>query len=254
MVCVSALRTASVFHNTFTPIYTVAFSRICAISNMDKASIELLFSTNLATIKSFVTTMFDSLKSEIAQVTNENVELQRSLEFSQSEITDLKAKCDFLEEKVISLGDNIPGGTALENRIRIMEDWVRRKNLRITGVAELPNESEQQTTHAVQKLISEKMQVPDTKVLKAYRVSNRDGNNTQRSIVAHLATEQDRNNCLRATAKLKNSNVYVNDDVSSATLAIRRDKMDELKQKRRDGFIAYFSGAKIVSRRHLHKR
>ena len=119
-----------------------------------------------------------------------------------------------------------------------MEDWVRRKNLRITGVAELPNESEQQTTHAVQKLISEKMQVPDTKVLKAFRVNSRDGNNTQRSIVAHLATEQDRNNCLRATAKLKNSDVYVNDDVSSTTLAIRRDKMDELKQKRRDGFIA----------------
>ena len=225
-----------------------------AISDMDKASIELLFSTNLATIKSFVTTMFDSLKSEIAQVTNENVELQRSLEFSQSEITDLKAKCDFLEEKVTSLGDNIPGDNALENRIRIMEDWVRRKNLRITGVAELPNESEQQTTHAVQKLISEKMQVPDTKVLKAFRVNSRDGNNTQRSIVAHLATEQDRNNCLRATAKLKNSDVYVNDDVSSATLAIRRDKMDELKQKRRDGFIAYFSGAKIVSRRKTENR
>ena len=75
-----------------------------------------------------MTTVFYSLKSQIAHVTNENAELQRSLEFSLSEVTDLKAKSDCLKEKFISLGDNISGRPTLESKIRMMEDWIRRKN------------------------------------------------------------------------------------------------------------------------------
>ena len=52
--------------------------------------------------------------------------------------------------------------------------------------------------------------------------------------------------CVRAAPRLKGTNVYINEDVSRATLNIRREKLDELREKRRKGYIAYFSGAKLV--------
>ena len=55
-----------------------------------------------------MTTVFDGLKSERAHLTNENAELQGSLEFSQSEIKDLKAECCFFRKKSLHLKTTSP--------------------------------------------------------------------------------------------------------------------------------------------------
>lgn len=55
-----------------------------------------------------------------------------------------------------------------------------------------------------------------------------------------------RQECLKSASKLKGTDIYLNEDVCKATLDIRRGKLDELKLKRRQGFIAYFSGTNII--------
>ena len=51
------------------------------------------------------------------------------------------------------------------------------------------------------------------------------------------------------SSRLKGITVFVSDDVSEAIAGICMTRLDALKQKRREGFIAYFSGTEIVRRR-----
>ena len=53
---------------------------------------------------------------------------------------------------------------------------------------------------------------------------------------------------LRKAPKLKGTNIFINEDVCKATMEIRKTKLKELKEKREQGFIAYFSGADLITK------
>ena len=223
---------------------------LCSVI-MDRSAIELLFTTNTANTKSFVTAMFDSLKSDVHALRSENHELRRSLEFSQGEIDTLKSKCTNLERQISAVDEATAAVPAIDNRVRVVEDWSRRKNLRITGMPELPNENFEKTTYAVTKLINEKLELPQVKIEKAFRLNRTNASDEPRQILVQMHSESDRVLCLKTSYKLKNTPTFVSDDVSAATMAIRRDKLPELKQKRSQGLIAYFSGAYIKTRQRF---
>ena len=69
-----------------------------------------------------------------------------------------------------------------------------------------------------------------------------------RPVMVRLQTYSQRQEILRSTLKLKGSNIYFNEDVSKATSDIRKSKLQELKEKRSRGLIAYFSGNKIITK------
>ena len=54
--------------------------------------------------------------------------------------------------------------------------------------------------------------------------------------------------CLKSAPKLKGTKIFINEDLSRAALDIRRRKLDELKEKRAQGYIAYFSGINIITK------
>ena len=56
------------------------------------------------------------------------------------------------------------------DRTRVLEDGARCKNIRITGVMEMKNETSEQTKHKVQKLIAEKLQLNNVNISSAFRV------------------------------------------------------------------------------------
>ena len=210
------------------------------ILTMDIEMIESMFRNNSNVMKSFVEILFDKLQKEIREVKEENADLKRSLEFTQAELASVQKK---------EHGASIPRDfSELHERVRILEDRSKSKNLRITGLNELHNENMEQTTHAVQKLVAEKLGQQNVRVKTAFRIGKQNGSSSSREIVAHLSSEQDKTACLKSGRKLKGSNVYVNDDVSYATLQIRKAKLPELKRKREEGLIAYFSGAQIITR------
>ena len=77
---------------------------------MDREYINFFISSNFEFVRSFVTIIFDSLKSDLSNLCKEkNVEiselrgncneLKRSLKFSQHEICSLKTKCDIYVSK-----------------------------------------------------------------------------------------------------------------------------------------------------------
>ena len=108
-------------------------------------------------------------------------------------------------------------------------------------------ETEQILQVNVQKMFKEKMEVqPENASL--YRLETRNNNSRPRGIMVKLKNDYDRRQCLRAAAKLKGTNIYHNEDVSKTTQEIRMTKMQELKDKRQQGYIAYFSGVDIIVR------
>jgi len=138
-------------------------------------------------------------------------------------------------------------------RIRVLEDHGRRNNIRISGLQELPNENTEQTQNITEKMIKDKLAL-DIELESASRIGNPTRNERPRTVIARFKRFPDRNSCLRSSAKLKGSSIYMNEDVSKATLDIRKSKMEELKLKREQGYIAYFSGIDIVSKRRPQQR
>ena len=212
---------------------------------------ELLLSSNLATIKTFVQMMFDSVKDEVKSLREENTELKYSLEFSQSEIDSLKQTVQQQRTQIKSLLDMSENASAVEDRVRSLEDFSRAKNLRISGLPELNGETSEQSRFSVQKLINEKLQVEGVEVKDAYRIGSSTGERSWRPIIAKLESTTQKFKCLKNGKNLKGTSIYINEDLSRATMQIRSSKLDELKRKRDEGYIAYFSGIDIVTRRRI---
>ena len=216
---------------------------------MDETVIRAMFDQNLSSVKTFVQMMYDNLHREIKEVRAENIELKKSLEFSQSEIDTLKKLMPDVrssENTVKTIGIKTDD---LSNRFRLMEDLKRKKNLRITGLPENPGENSEQTQVKVGRLIAEKLQLGNVKIKNAFRAGNT--NILPRPIIAKLVSVDDRNSCSRSFSKLKGSNIYLSEDVSKATLDIRKDKLPLLKEKREQGLVAYFSGTEIVTKQRF---
>ena len=52
--------------------------------------------------------------------------------------------------------------------------------------------------------------------------------------------------CLKAASRLRVTDIYLNEDVSKATMEIRKAKLQEISDKGRQGLSAYFSGTTLV--------
>ena len=132
--------------------------------------------------------------------------------------------------------------------MKATEDQTRRKNLRISGLVEGTKEKDDHTLRAVRKLVDEKLAAPNVKVAKAYRANRSSSNINSWQVIAFMMSESDKFCCPKMNSKLKSISLYLNDDVSGATMAIRTFNLPELYQKRRERFIAYFSVANIICR------
>ena len=246
---------------------------------MDKEALDFILDRNLKTTKSFVQMLFDGLKKELDQLRDENrllrsshesvgvlqeevvklirdnSELKRSLEYSQAELEDLKSGLNDATSKLASFDLEDSSGSNFQERIRIVEDHIRRKNVRISGLPDAHNENSEQSLVKVRELISNKLNAPNVEILSASRIGSFDASSEQpRQIIAKLSSVEDKISCFKNSSKLKGSKIFVNEDVSAATLNIRKSKMNELLQKRKDGFYAYFSGTKIVAKKRTIPR
>jgi hypothetical protein len=128
-----------------------------------------------------------------------------------------------------------------------MEDYSRRNNLIIVGLDEIKEENNEKLHVHVKKLFGEKFQVK-ADIETVHRLGRPDSNRTRATIVK-FKSFVDRQACLRSSAKLKGPRIFLSEDLSRASLEIRKSKLEELREKRRQGFIAYFSGVNIVTKK-----
>lgn len=222
---------------------------------MDSETFKLMLESQERAFKAALDTVVNQMTGQINKLENIVSDLKASLEFSQHEVDGLKSKTKELEKErkedktvieklVLKVKD-------LEDKVTYQEDYSRRKNLRITGLEEQSSETWEQTTAAVTSLLESKLQLPGVILERAHRIGPlRDSK--PRTVVARFTRYSDRDAAIRRGSHLKGSNIYLNEDLSAASLAIKNAQMPRFKQARADGKIAYFRHTKLIIREKLN--
>ena len=194
----------------------------------------------------------------LEKLNKETVDLKISLETSQ----------EIFEKKFQKVNDNLSkqkqkhkedinelwkDNDQLCERLRDLEDRSRRDNLRIDGIAEVENETWEQTEEILQNLFKEKLQLENISVERAHRVGNKEKNN-KRTIVLKLASFKDKLKIISEARKLKGTNISINEDYSKETLEIRKEKWKEVKELRKNGTYAILVYDKVVTKGKYRKQ
>ena len=194
----------------------------------------------------------------LEKLNKETVDLEISLETSQ----------EIFEKKFQKVNDNLSkqkqkhkedinelwkDNDQLCERLRDLEDRSRRDNLRIDGIAELENETWEQTEEILHNLFKEKLELENISVERAHRVGNK-GKNDKRTIVLKLASFKDKLKIISEARKLKGTNISINEDYSKETLEIRKEKWKEVKELRKNGTYAILVYDKVVIKGKYRKQ
>ena len=196
--------------------------------------------------------LFASLSQRIDDQNKLIFDLKYSLEFSQDEIklmekeaTEYRKKFDDQSKLINDLTIKLR-----EQQLRIskQEDHTRKRNIRIDGVEDGPNENWEQTTKKVEQILTDKMKISNIKIDYAHRIKKAENKNGPRTIIARLRHEGDKQNAMKNSHKLKGTNIFINEDFSEETVKKRIQQLPKLKEARKDGKIAYFVGDRLVIR------
>ena len=194
----------------------------------------------------------------LEKLNKETVDLKISLETSQ----------EIFEKKFQKVNDNLSkqkqkhkedinelwkDNDQLCERLRDLEDRSRRDNLRIDGIAELENETWEQTEEILHNLFKEKLELENISVERAHRVGNK-GKNDKRTIVLKLASFKDKLKIISEARKLKGTNISINEDYSKEALEIRKEKWKEVKELRKNGTYAILVYDKVVIKGKYRKQ
>ena len=117
-----------------------------------------------------------------------------------------------------------------------MEDFSRKLNIVVDGLPESREENDEQLQAKIKRLLAERFQVESNFDVVHRLGSMRDPSNERpRSVIVRFKELPSRQACMRSSAKLKGTNIYLNEDLSKASMDILRSKLDELHEKRRQG-------------------
>ncbi|XP_065642310.1 uncharacterized protein LOC136073939 [Hydra vulgaris] len=122
----------------------------------------------------------------------------------------------------------------LNEKIRNLEDRSRRNNLRIEGICEDEVESWDKTEEKVHSFFLQKLGIKSIEIERAHRTGpKKDGRS--RVIVLKLQQYKDKVKILKESARLRGTNIYVNEDFSRETVAIRKKLFAEVKTRGLNG-------------------
>ncbi|KAK3895726.1 hypothetical protein Pcinc_000649 [Petrolisthes cinctipes] len=109
---------------------------------MDLDAIKVLLEAQERTLRSAMDLVVQQQNSKIITMEGTIADLIRSLEFTQVQMLDFKGELNSLQKTESENKAIIEGLKTkideLEKRLNYQEDYIRRHNLRITGIPELP--------------------------------------------------------------------------------------------------------------------
>lgn len=219
--------------------------------------IKVMFEVQQKAYKDIAELLMADMNGKMKSLEQQNQELLHSLEFTQREVDSLKIENKSLKEdlhkvkgelnKVIVFDEKI---RKINDRLDYQEDYSRRNNLRFDGVEEKPNETWEETEDRIQRVLRDKLNLGAVRLERAHRVGPRVplGSNRPRTVVARFTSFGDRQEALRNSSKLKNTHIYINEDLCETSVQLRKAQLPELKKARQEGKIAYFSHTKLIIR------
>lgn len=210
---------------------------------MDSGLLKAMLDSQERAYKAAIDVVVKQMNDQVSKLEKTVSDHTTSLEFTQRELDDLKSEVKKYrrEEREAKIRIGI-----LEEKVNHQEDYNRRKNIRINGVAEGTNgETWEQTATLVTSLLRDKMQLGELVLERAHRVGPR-SDAKPRTVIACFSRFCDREAVMRNARKLKGTNIFVDDDLCPASQAVKNSQMPLLKQARAQGKIAFFRRTKLV--------
>ena len=201
----------------------------------------------------------DNLEQKTKENENTISDIEKSIEFTQN-LIDQKMN-DFAKDSETTLTNHINNFQGalyaakqqenhLRNKLRVLEDWNRRNNLKIDGIPESIKETWAECEEKVKHFLKGTMEI--NKEIKIER-THRMGKTTRmdkrpRTIIFQLSSWKDKELILKNRKKLKNTGYYVNEDFSEETLAIRKNLFRDMKKYRQEGKYCVVAYDKLLVR------
>ena len=203
--------------------------------------------------------IFDTVNARVDALMKTVCDLQHSLEFTQAELKDAKSDLELSKTEISELKKKVGEQEILilkhTDRLDDMEDYSRRNNIRIDGIEDCPNETTEVLQVKVRKILEDKLQLKDIPIDRIHRVPrNPVGSSSSRTVITRFSTHSTRDACMRNKWRLKNTGIFINEDLCENTIKSRKEKLEQYKRARSVGKVAYFSGKRLVVKERQNKQ
>ena len=205
---------------------------------------------------SFEVTMKEIRKSqdEIKDLRKEITEFKESLEFTENElhgkIKKLEEKHESIKKTVDEIYNSQVDSDFVYDKLIDLEDRSRRNNLRIYGISESKYETWEKCEEKVDEVFREKLGLDNIHIERAHRAKRgkNDKSIKPRTIVCNLLSFRGKKLVMKIVKKLKNTNIFIDEDFSPETMEYRKQLWEEVKELRRKGNIAYLIYRSVVNK------
>lgn len=210
-----------------------------------------------SSLKDAITDVINQMKDALLNTVEKKIEFLEGKLFERDQDNDkLKAKITELENKIDSAADKQAqqksNSQLLEEKqackLNDLEQYGRRNNIRITGVAEENNELSNQTANVIVNTMNRKipgLELKTSDIDIAHRLGRHD-NGKPRAIIVKFISRSKKKHILRNRKSFKGSNIYINEDLTHLNqqvfMCIKRNINREYEKVWiRDGKL-FFSG------------
>ena len=167
-----------------------------------------------------------------------------------------------LKEELINLRSNFREKDGyLKNKLRILEDGSRKKNIRVEGIPGSENERWDVTEERLRKVIKDEIHIENVAIERAHGVKRNNDNSENNgqtrkppTAVANLLHFKDKQDILHEAKLRKIRKFYFKDDFSRKTLATRKGLWNEVVRWEEEGKFAMTNYDRIYSRRFWRKK
>ena len=196
-----------------------------------------------------------SLSSFVKVMTRELTELKTSVQFSQTELHEMRNNYKTENDKERYDHRSLQKLTAdlrrMDDTIDYLENQSRRNNLRIDGVKERAEETWADTEQALRKVLETDLKMPADHVKaiaieRAHRTGGAQNADRDRTVIVKFTNFKERDSVLQAARANRPRGVFVNEDFSMRVVSRRKELIPEMKEARDRGKIAYLSYDRLV--------
>lgn len=143
----------------------------------------------------------------------------------------------------------------MRNKLRRQEDRGRRKNLRIDGIKESERETDAEVEDKIRNLLTDKLKLKNGKSIvieRAHRLGPNRENKT-RTVIFKLLNYKEKTEILEAAKKVQPKDIFINEDFSDETMAIRKELWKDVKKARENNKFAVLNYDRIIVREFRRK-
>ena len=179
-------------------------------------------------VSEIIKSQLTNTNERLDKISQEVVEITKSLEFTQEELHDSLANVKNDIKKVQTdqreIEDHLLDPTFVMEKLTELEDRSWRNNVRIDGIPETPNETWENCEEEVRKIIKNKLDITDDIEIDRCHcmVKFQKNKSKPRTVVCKFLRSKDKHKVLLNAKMLKDTGIFIYEDFSKATMELRK--------------------------------